>query len=645
MGKAYSDEITDLPRSLEWASSLPIENLSRAVYDCAGKGAIVVGSGGSYTVAAYVAMLHELMTGHLSRAATPLDAIVSLGSIDASCVLLSAEGKNKDILTAAERARVLLGKGVALTLTIQNPLLEYCDLSGVATPIGFDMPWQKDGYLATNSLVCMMALFARAYLNDEFDFSLINAEWIASIRKKLASSRAIDAIANGANVIVLYGTAGRIGAVDFESKFSEAGLGFCQPVDFRQFAHGRHLQLSCATPPVVIALGNAVDAVLTDSSMSFFPAQVQTYRICLPDEIPLAELVGVVHVMLVIEAVALRRGIDVGQPMVPSFGRELYGMNIGAMLAPRPQELAPYLLRKTLTPFNGQENYLAWIDAAFEFVERLEKAEIRGLVCDFDGTCCYTPRRFSGLDLRLVEQIERITQGGVKLAFASGRGDSLQADLRQKLHKNTWANILVGYCSGSVISWLDEPFAELNHDERFVELASWLAKRFLIPSLSAIKMCGDQMSIRVRSNRPKERIVMAIANWIQDSGYSGWRVFCSEHSVDVLTESTGKLNVVETLSRLAEADSNSQVLRLGDSGQLGGNDYELLSEGLGLSVASVSPSMTACWNFLPEAEHGVAGMYRYLSSLVVENGSARFSPDFLNQIREKLALAKEAYET
>jgi len=39
---------------------------------------------------------------------------------------------------------------------------------------------------------------------------------------------------------VLHGTSTRIGAVDLESKFTEAALGNLQVADFRNFAHGRH---------------------------------------------------------------------------------------------------------------------------------------------------------------------------------------------------------------------------------------------------------------------------------------------------------------------------------------------------------------------------------------------------------------------
>src|SRR6185312_8732285 len=40
--------------------------------------------------------------------------------------------------------------------------------------------------------------------------------------------------------LVLHGPSTRIGAIDLESKFTEAALGNLQLADYRNFAHGRH---------------------------------------------------------------------------------------------------------------------------------------------------------------------------------------------------------------------------------------------------------------------------------------------------------------------------------------------------------------------------------------------------------------------
>lgn len=633
MGKAYSDEVSCIPQTLQWAQAQEIKGL-RSSTRCLDRSVVAIGSGGSFTAAAYVAGLHEQKFGKLSRAASPLEVITGFGASDVAAVFLSAEGKNNDILAAAEACSGTDRGSIALTLTSANPLLNYCERSGAATPVGFDMPWLKDGYLATNTLIAMMSLFARAYADEQFDTSVFDTRWLEECRKNIAGSDALRHVAAGANVVVLYGGIGKVAAIDLESKFSEAALGSCQPVDYRQFAHGRHLQLAQQNPPVIIALGSDDDQALVNASLDLFPSAIQVLRITLPSDFASGELVGVIQAMLIVEAVSAYREIDVGQPIVPSFGRALYGTDVRESVAKFTPMPSPLLFRKIPHALAKSVQRDAWVEAGFSFLSRLEAARFTGIVCDFDGTCCYTPRRFDGLDPQLVDQFSRLLNEGVAIAFATGRGDSLQDDLRAKLSSNHWQNILLGYFSGSLIARLNDPFEEPRPDGRFSLLTSWLAEHCLIPgSSSDLKICGGQMSIRLTGGLSKESVTPAIEYWLDMNGYKGWRVFCSGHSVDVLTENVGKLNVVSKFSEAIGAKDEDQILRIGDSGHFGGNDCELLSTGLGLSVATVSPLKSSCWNLLPGNLYGAAGMLRYLSSLEISNGVARFSDEFLKTAR------------
>jgi len=635
VGKAYSEEVSSIPQTLQWTIGQNITVLERCIRSCADKSVVAIGSGGSFTAAAYVAGLHERKYGKLSRAATPLDAITGVHGGDFASIYLSAEGRNNDILAAAQ-AHCGSDKGsIALTLVPANPLLAYCESSGAATPVYFDIPWQKDGYLATNTLVAMMALFGRAYFDGAFVTGLPDNQWITARREELAISDAVSHIVCGSDVIVLYGAAGKVAAIDLESKFAEAALGPCQVVDYRQFAHGRHLQLAQRKLPVVIALGSEEDEQLMQASLGHFPVTVPILRIQLPTEYALSELVGVVYAMLIVEAVSLARQIDVGQPDVPAFGRALYGTDVRDT-ARRYSHMVPPMLRQKV-PGLQMEQVPAWVHAADAFIARLDQARFAGIVCDFDGTCCYTPRRWEGIDHRLIDEFTRILHAGIKVAFATGRGDSIKTTLCDKLPAQYWARVFMGYFSGSSISWLDEEFREPAVDARFSQLRSWLIEHCLISGgLTDVKLGGGQMSIRLSDSLPRDALTSAIAFWIDAAGYAGWRVFCSGHSVDVLTEAVGKRVVVDRLSEQLGADPNDEILRIGDAGHFSGNDYELLSSGLGLSVAMTSPLKASCWNLLPEGLHGAAGTHYYLSALEIENGKARFSEKFIKDVRAML---------
>jgi fructoselysine-6-P-deglycase FrlB-like protein/hydroxymethylpyrimidine pyrophosphatase-like HAD family hydrolase len=636
MGKRYSDEVAEIPAAVEWAMCQPIDVLARGISAIGDLSLFAVGSGGSYTAAAFAAALHEGHFGRLSRAVTPLEALSLPNSMSGCAVLfLSAEGRNKDILAAAEVMAPMCSEGIALTLTASNPLSTYCNLNGHIHASTFEMTWGKDGYLATNSLIATMVLVARAYSRASIDTAALhelNVEWLQERRRWYENHAAVHHLSGCLRPIVLYGTTGRIAALDLESKFSESGFGNCQIADYRQFAHGRHLQLTGIDLPTIIALGSQRDQKLIDATLALMPSEVKVVRISLPEDPIVSEIVGVIEAIVLIEALAVHRRIDVGQPLVEQFGRDMYGMDVRQLFVVSPQPRSAALVRK-IPPFGPSLNSLKkWNAAGTDFQHRLGLARIKGIVLDFDGTCCETAKRFAGMDDRIVKDVSRLATAGVKIAFATGRGKSLRTDLLSKLSLDVRQNIVVGYYSGSIIGSIDDELLQPEADPRLFELVAWLTAHDILCGPAAVDIRGGQLGISASQKTGRDKIVCAVRYWIDENRRYDWRVFCSGHSVDVLTEDVGKLKVVDFLSSIAFANSSNELLRIGDSGQLGGNDFELLGSGLSLSVANVSPQMTGCWNLLPWELKGVSGTSHYLGGLEVREGIARFSEAFLSQI-------------
>jgi hydroxymethylpyrimidine pyrophosphatase-like HAD family hydrolase/fructoselysine-6-P-deglycase FrlB-like protein len=649
MGKRYSDEITELPSAIEWAVTRPIAELERAISALGDLNLYAVGSGGSFTAAAFAASLHESTFGRLSRAVTPLEALCLSSSLsNCAALLLSAEGKNKDILAAAQELGALCAEGVAVTLTKDNPLSSFCNKNGRIYSSAFDMPWGKDGYLATNSLVATMVLIARAYLprTSSSSFSSLSAEWLQDRRKWYEGQAGIRSLSVGLRPVVLYGRVGRIAALDLESKFTESGFGNCQIADYRQFAHGRHLQLAGEKPPVIVSFGSKHDSKLIDLTLRLVPGDVQIIRIPLPDDPSSAEITGVIETMLLVETLANNRGVDVGQPTVAQFGRDMYGMDVRELvvkpLHERPSSVSNALLKKVPPRGPPSHGMGDWRVAGVSFYEKLRSATVKAVVLDFDGTCCETAMRFAGLDERLIEDISRLANSDVKIAFATGRGTSLQTDLRKKIDPDIWRNVYIGYYSGAAILRLDDDLQRPEGDPRLSCLVDWLYLHCIVLDRDATDIRGGQLGISAAQNTVRNGLVRAARHWIEVNGYRGWRVFCSGHSVDILTENVGKRKVIEFISNSASADKSNEILCIGDSGQLEGNDYELLAEGLGLSVANVSPSMSGCWNLLPKGMKGVAGTKRYLAGLIVADGLVRFSDSYLSAIKADFFSSSEA---
>jgi fructoselysine-6-P-deglycase FrlB-like protein/hydroxymethylpyrimidine pyrophosphatase-like HAD family hydrolase len=635
MGKPFSLEVAAIPDTIKWALAQDISLLARTLEGVSDKNLVVVGSGGSFSAACYLSQLHELMFFRLSRPCTPLEYRLYQKTLtNSATVLLSAEGKNNDILAAAEWMTSLQASGLSLTLTESNPLHEFCKETGVATSICFNVPWGKDGYLATNSLIFSMIIFARAYSKQKVDNAIVKLdnEWLETRRKRISESGVTAEITSERTTIVLYGSVGKVAAIDLESKFSEAALGTCQPVDYRQFAHGRHLQLIQSNKPIIIAFDSDIDKILVDNTLKHIPSDVPVLRLSLPTSSVLSEIIGVIDGILLIESIGNKRFIDVGQPNVPQLSREIHALDIRRMF-PRSKDCQPLALNRKLPITEPSEDmYFSWEKAALDFCERLSNARFKAIVCDFDGTCCDTDRRFYGLDSRVQRELSRLISEGIFIGFATGRGDSLHTNLREKLNPQAWPNILVGYYSGSVLSTLNHQMTEPVNDKRLDALATWLEHQELFPSInSAPKICGGQLSLQIQNQSARFKVANAINYWISEQSASGWRVFFSGHSIDVLTNEIGKSLVVTEIARLLNIDEYSEILRFGDSGDIDGNDFELLNSGLGLSVASVSSAKNACWNFLSLQKRGATGMQYYLSELFVESGVARFSDKFINE--------------
>lgn len=167
MGKPYADELDAFASTYAWSSKQDVAHLRHFLNRWSGDYAAVVGSGGSFSAAVVVALMRELAHHTPTTALTPLDFVSLLDRLSPRALLLSAEGKNRDILSAARAARAADLATAAVTLTRFNPLVALGEESQALRTFSFEMDWVKDGYLATNSLLATVFLFYRALFGDQ----------------------------------------------------------------------------------------------------------------------------------------------------------------------------------------------------------------------------------------------------------------------------------------------------------------------------------------------------------------------------------------------------------------------------------------------------------------------------------------------
>src|SRR5262245_60893498 len=104
MGKPFESELREIPRTINWATRETVAQFSDEMLRFPQIPLLVVGSGGSLSACHLLALLYQ-KTGAVAKAITPLDLFYSREIIGQSrTLLLSASGKNTDILFAFKTA-------------------------------------------------------------------------------------------------------------------------------------------------------------------------------------------------------------------------------------------------------------------------------------------------------------------------------------------------------------------------------------------------------------------------------------------------------------------------------------------------------------------------------------------------------------
>ncbi len=166
MGKPFKGELEKLSETIRWAEQQDVTRLARFLFAENKQTPLVcIGSGGSLSACYYVAMLYKQRNGVLAQAMTPLQLMFSGREIIRSSKLLflSASGKNKDILNAIKYGVKYNETGImSLTLRKNNPTEELLEQHPKVLRWCEDIPSEKDGFLATNSLLATFTLLCKA---------------------------------------------------------------------------------------------------------------------------------------------------------------------------------------------------------------------------------------------------------------------------------------------------------------------------------------------------------------------------------------------------------------------------------------------------------------------------------------------------
>ncbi|MBD5214335.1 MAG: haloacid dehalogenase-like hydrolase [Bacteroidales bacterium] len=624
MGKPFKDELKKLSETIRWAEKQDVLRLERFLFvENKQMPLVCIGSGGSLSACHYAVQLYQQYNGVLAQAMTPLQLMYSGHNVIRSSKLLflSASGKNKDILNAIKYGiRYNETSMMCLTFHKNNPTEKLLEQYPKVQRWCEDIPSEKDGFLATNSLVATFTLLCKTTVGFTFN---IPSSFSQEIKPKTETLKLNDI----QNFIVLYGAAGEPVAWDIESKLTEAALGSALLSDYRNFGHGRHHWFAkCKENSCIIALISPIEKELATKTINGMPSDVPIIYIETDLEMPYATIDMLLQSFRFVNDLGDIRGIDPGRPGVPSYGRLLYNLNYYKLtnrILPK-EKIIDVAVRRKLGS-SVEKNVLLWeyySNACKRFVNRLNRGNYNTIAFDYDGTLSPKDRTSRYTD-RLCDEIKdallRFLERGVEIRVATGRGKSVANLLKNSIDKRYWPQIKVGYYNGACLltlgeeekleEWKNKPF-----DQELKNLEDELKQRLPTQYVRyRFEERSWQLSIGGEMTPEEAQIVYETCREIiWDKLLKNIRVWRSSHSLDIVVyREVSKLHVIEDVQH---------TLCIGDYGCIDGNDYELLNSWASLSVDKVSKNVDCCWNIAPSGVNGLDATLYYLSRISINNG-------------------------
>ena len=624
MGKPFKGELKKLSETILWAEQQDVTRLARFLFNENKQIPLVcIGSGGSFSACHYAAQLYQQFNGVLALAMTPLQLMFAGHNIIRSSKLLflSASGKNKDILNAIKYGVKYNETGMmSLTLRKNNPTERLLERYPKVERWCENIPSEKDGFLATNSLLATFTLLCKAAcatMSQDSKFKLSDMQ-LETFNLNLSIIQ---------NFIVLYGAKGEPVAWDIESKLTEAALGSALLSDYRNFGHGRHhwfdkrSENSC-----IIALVTPIDRELAYKTIRCLPKSVPAIYIETELDGPQASIDLLLKAFRFINDLGEARSIDPGKPGVPEYGRILYNLNYFKLtnrILPEEKTLDVAVLRKLGVA--GRENTMLWgyySEACLRFVRQLNRGKFTTIVFDYDGTLSASDRksRFTNeLCDKIKDALMPLLENGVHIVVATGRGKSVGESFQKSINQKYWPQIKVGYYNAACLLALGEEDKLEAWKNKPIDIELTALKEEL--KLRLPKGCVDykfeernlQLSIVGEMPQTESQLVYETCREIiWDKQMKGIRIWRSSHSMDIV--------VYREASKLQVIKDPECTLCIGDYGILEGNDYEMLTSKYSLSVDQVSKNAESCWNIAPPGIKGIDATLFYLSRMKANEG-------------------------
>ena len=619
MGKPFSSELKLIPSTIACSQDINPELLKRFINNRLNTPFLVVGSGGSFSVAQIIAMVINSMGG-FAQAVTPFELMeFSKTLVKTSVLFFSASGSNPDILSAYTFCKRMEAKDTFIFCLSSNSKLAQTAREGYSDEGIFecDLPSGKDGFLAVNSTIFAIAILRR--MTSCFSpFSSL----------PLLPGEIDDCIKS--NAIIALGGRWTIPAVtDFESKCTEAGLINVLPADLRNFAHGRHHWLAKHPNTAVICFVSRNELALAQKTISILPRQIKKCIIVTDSSGLEATNEMLLSVFQVVQKLGELKQIDPGKPGVPRFGSQIYRLNYRLSVEAEKtgllekQTIMRMTKRKQIVmPFRDQAEIKR---AAENYLKKLQSSVFKGIILDYDNTIISDNSTDNQVYLDCIAYINQFLGYEIGICFATGRGKSIRDHLQKVINPDFFDKVLISYYNGVFVLPLS---ADLPPVTDSITAALTTARNYIvsrIPESEGIETIRNECLTYEGNSIFLDSIYKTIASAILRGELSDVKVSKSDHSIDVVPKHVSKKNAIKFMNH----NYGNEILCIGDSGDEFGNDYDLLDSEYSLSVDQVSSSLDSCWNIASLGLRGPSATREYLSKLSILKKGLRFSKNYL----------------
>lgn len=625
MGKPFSQELTKLNDTFKWAKDIPFDNNIDCLSETLKGQLFVIGSGGSTSACVFLTLL-QLNRGYISNSLTPLDFQYAKNAInnDSTVLLISASGKNSDILFAFDTALKHEPKNIiSLCLRKDTPLHAKSDKYSISKTIEFENPAGKDGFLATNSLIAYFVIIQRIFKKP------IRIQELMPSKKFLSSVNLFcNKLDPDFTITVLYGGWGKPAAIDIESKFSEAGLGNVLVSDYRNFGHGRHNWFDKKKrQSAIVALISPEELQLAERTLELLPPTIPVLKIESKFDGCDASLDILYQSFYLVQEIGLIKDIDPGRPGVPSYGSKLYHLKYAKQYQEKPQinEKVFYAINRKLGNLHTvQTNNLLpyWIESYSKFTKKLNQAKYRGILLDYDGTLCAQYERFSLLRKYIIDSLIRLLEKDIIVAIVTGRGKSVRENFQKQIPEKYWKNFIIGYYNGSQIGTLDNnnlPITKCT-DILFQDISDTLSNDPLATNFTSFDLREGQLTLEIKEKNNSEIIKSTLIDMLKNKYSFEIQILESSHSIDIISSKTSKSSIIDYCRTLInDTEKIEKFLCIGDRGKYPGNDYQLLSTEYSLSVDQVSNDPQTCWNLSSLGNNCIDSTLEYFDAISIDN--------------------------